>query len=91
MTPLRLTVTAFALASLAACGSDYSVRTGPQEVHPSTSRLASGAGAVRPRAQVTSIQQITVINVTTPCAAHKHCGTGYHGGHKNDGSRPIID
>ncbi|KIN63669.1 hypothetical protein Z946_2542 [Sulfitobacter noctilucicola] len=91
MTPLRLTVTAVALASLAACGSDYSVRNGPQDVHPSPSRLASGAMAETTAPEITSVQHITVVNVTAPCAAHKSCHHGQYSGHKNDGSRPIVD
>lgn len=94
MTPLRMTAATLALATLTACGGgDVSVRNGPQEVHPSPSRLASGAvaTAATPKAQVTSVQQITIINVTAPCAAHKTCNKGHHRGHKYDGSRPIVD
>ncbi len=93
MTPLRLTVTSLALAALAACGGydNLEVRNGPQAVHPSTSRLASGVTDQAEAAQITSIQQITIVNVTAPCAAHKTCHHGHHKGHKYDGSRPIVD
>ncbi len=90
MTPLRLTASALALATLTACGGgDLYVRDGPQAVHPSPSALASGARHSAP--QVQSVHHIVIINTTTPCGHTRHCAhhKKYHGG--NDGSRPIVD
>ena len=88
---MRITTGVALLATLAACGGgEFTVRDGPQAVHPSGSTLASGhQQAAAP--QVQSIHHIVIVQTAKPCHDNRHCGhrTSRYGA--NDGSRPIID
>ncbi len=82
MTPSRLIVTTLALAVLTACGGGdgYTVRNGPQAVHPSPSALAQGV-----------VTSPAVVQTGTCGYQGHHCQTHAYHHHANDGSQPIID
>ncbi|MCX7561029.1 hypothetical protein OS190_15780 [Sulfitobacter sp. F26204] len=92
MTTIRFIAGTALIATLAACGGgDFTVRDGPQAVHPSSSALARGTQQGETSTGEAVFYIPVADPVAAPCDQTYSCGQPVSHYGANDGSTPIID